>query len=281
MKRGRAEVRTYDREGWALSIAMHATLAAAILIGLPHLGRDLPDIPDLIPVDFVMIDERTTTDRHEEPEPAAAKPEPLTAREEAPPPVASAEAVPLPDSPAPKQPVAKPEPKPAPPAPVLRVAPRVKPKPPVRFDERSLASLIDKSAKKLTPPAPKTEAEEKPKEAARPTPLSASIVTATLQEAIRQKVQGCWSVPAGARDAGSMRVTIRLTLGRDGRLLRQPQIVDAGDLSAPGREFYRTVAESARRAVQICEPYDMLPPENYDLWRQMEFVFDPSEMLGG
>ena len=34
-------------------------------------------------------------------------------------------------------------------------------------------------------------------------------------------------------------------------------------------------------AVQICAPYDFLPQEKYAQWREIEFTFDPREMLGG
>ncbi|MFQ5348586.1 MAG: hypothetical protein ACE5ED_12250 [Rhodothalassiaceae bacterium] len=70
-----------------------------------------------------------------------------------------------------------------------------------------------------------------------------------------------------------MQVRIRIELRRDGRLARPPQFVDAGDLSAPGRDFYRIFAESARRAVLNCQPYDNLPLSQYELWRQIEFTF--------
>jgi hypothetical protein len=41
-------------------------------------------------------------------------------------------------------------------------------------------------------------------------------------------------------------------------------------------------AESAIRAVVQCAPFgDILRPEKYALWSEIEFVFDPREMLGG
>jgi hypothetical protein len=44
----------------------------------------------------------------------------------------------------------------------------------------------------------------------------------------------------------------------------------------------QVAAESAVRAVVQCAPFgDILRPEKYALWREIDFVFDPRQMLGG
>ncbi len=271
-------VRDFYREGWIFSLTVHVGLAVAIIVGLPHFRRPLPDIPEVIPVEFVTIDDVVRAPQKEAepaPEPQAVR----TAVEAAPTPKAQAQAVPLPDARPPR-----PQSKPPAPGPRLHVAPRSKPKPPSRFDPARVAALLDRSIKKTTP-APAARPEEKPKKAAAParrqSALAARIATATLAAAIRQRVQQCWFVPAGAKDLEKMQVRIRIELRRDGRLARPPQFIGAGNLSAPGREFFRIFAESARRAVLNCQPYDNLPLSQYELWRQIEFTFDAGEMLGG
>lgn len=94
--------------------------------------------------------------------------------------------------------------------------------------------------------------------------------------ALRNRLAQCWNPPRGVREAGSLRVTVAIGLLPDGSLAAEPQILEAGFDS-----LSRIAAESAIRAVQICAPYDMLPPEMYSAWRDIEFVFDPREMLGG
>ncbi len=37
--------------------------------------------------------------------------------------------------------------------------------------------------------------------------------------------------------------------------------------------------DSAVRAVFAVSPYDMLKPEHYDKWKEIEFTFDPKEMF--
>lgn len=97
-------------------------------------------------------------------------------------------------------------------------------------------------------------------------------------DAIRYQIQQCWSVPAGARDAENLVVRIKVFLNTDGSLSKAPEIV-GGDQS--GDPFYRTAAESARRAVLKCAPLKNLPADKYSRWRELTLTFDPREMLGG
>jgi len=94
--------------------------------------------------------------------------------------------------------------------------------------------------------------------------------------ALRNRLAQCWNPPRGVREAGNLRVTIGIGLLPDGSLASDPRILDAGF-----DPLSQIAAESAIRAVQICAPYDMLPPEMYSAWRDIEFIFDPREMLGG
>ncbi|WP_026381555.1 energy transducer TonB [Afifella pfennigii] len=103
-----------------------------------------------------------------------------------------------------------------------------------------------------------------------------AAMTQSEIEALKARLYQCWNPPIGVRQAGNLRVTIAIRLEPDGRLAAPPSPVGLGfdPLST-------IAAESAIRAVQLCAPYDMLPPEKYSLWREIEFTFDPSEMLGG
>ncbi|GEQ99116.1 hypothetical protein JCM17844_27530 [Iodidimonas gelatinilytica] len=284
-----SDVKRFYREGLALSAAVHLGLLAVGYFGLPHLSRPEPDMPDIVPVSFVEISDVTRSNEPQsEPEPQPdPEPEDLYARDE-PQQIDMAELdVPLPeDKPAPpeKKPDPAPEAKPEPVKPRLTVAPRTKPRPPSRFDSSKVAALIDRSIKEERPqsvPDPVEKTEEKDTETPQPSAFADRIATATLQAAIRQRVQECWYLPSGGKDVANMRVRIRIQLRQDGKLLRPPQFIDAGDLSKPGNEFYRIFAESARRAVQKCEPYDSLPLAQYDKWREIDFTFDAADMLGG
>ena len=283
------------RIGLILSAGVHVVVAVVASIGLPALTRDVPSPPDVIAVDFVRIDDVTRV-VEPEPEPEPPQPEPEPTQAAAPPPaapepaVAPPDAVPLPaDKPEPvkPEPVKKVDPKPRPERAVARsVTPRSKPRPPSRLDLAQLESaLLDKANKKPATPTPVEPDREKTLEDAvrrtQQTSLQTRIATATLQAAIQSKVQECWSIPKGAKDLEKLQVRVRILLRQDGRLLRPPEFIGVSDLNSPDRAFFRTFAESARRAVQRCEPYDNLPVAQYDQWKEIEFTFDASQMLGG
>jgi len=284
------------RTALLLSAAVHIGVAVVGIMGLPALTREAPEMPEVVPVDFVVIaDEARTTEPPPEPEPQPeSEPEPEPEQQLAqaePTPSPAPEAVPLPtekpEAPAP-EPAPESEAQPEPRA-RIDVTPRAKPRPPSRFDAQRLAALIDRSIDESRPASPQTEEnenateepEESPKEQRRRAALTDRFATTTLRALIADRVQKCWYLPAGAKDVGDMQVTIRIDLRRDGRLARQPRFVDTGKYSLADDQFYRTFAESARRAVQNCEPYEDLPAAQYHIWQSIEFTFDASRMLGG
>ena len=93
-------------------------------------------------------------------------------------------------------------------------------------------------------------------------------------DALRGQIQRCWNVPAGALEAENLRVSVKFSLDRSGAISVQPQIVSGG--GAAGVE--RAAAESARRAVLQCAPYN-LPAEKYEAWAEVIVNFDPKDMF--
>ncbi len=252
----------------------------------------------------------------EPPPPPPPEPEPIKAPPPPPPP--EPEPVKLPPPPPPPPPPPEPEPVKAPPpepepeqekkvalaVPEPAPAPKPKPKPkpppkptvkqvkPVAMAKRKTedfiaditAALLDKKIKEKPRQRLRSEPEAK-KVAVPPTPRRLSTLPLTMSEkdAIRAQIERCWSVPAGARDAENLQVKIRIYLNPDGSLSRQPEIIDSARMDRPGEEYYRSAAESARRAVlnPRCSPLQNLPISKYERWREIELTFDPKEMLGG
>jgi TolA protein len=177
-------------------------------------------------------------------------------------------------------------------------APEAKPKPP----QAQTAKAPDKKdAKKPTAEAtakPKTEEKEFDadevaallnKEKASGGGAKRSTQTASLggekttggsklsqseMDALRGQVQRCWNIPAGAVDAGNLRVSVKFKLDRSGAIEGSPEIINGG--GSAGVE--RAAAEAARRAVSRCAPYN-LPAEKYEAWADVIVNFDPSEMF--
>ena len=213
------------------------------------------------------------------PEPAKAKPKPKAVEK----PVQVAQPKPKPvQKPKPPKQVASTEPPKA-----FRTLPRPKAKPKRKrrqFNTNRIAALLDKDHTKKS-----TDSRRSPKKSktAKPVPRRANPVRAqsiaqpmTMSEidAIRYQIQQCWSVPAGARDAENLVVKIKIFLNTDGSLSKAPEVVGS---NRSGDPFYRTAAESARRAVLKCQPLKNLPAEKYSNWREITLTFNPREMLGG
>jgi hypothetical protein len=124
-------------------------------------------------------------------------------------------------------------------------------------------------------PAPKRVASLSPPSAQPKAPLGTEL-TASEMDIVRQQLSRCWNIPAGARDAKDLVVTIRGTIAPDGRVL-QAEIVDRARMSDP---FFRAAAESARRAFfhPYCTPL-RLPPEKYESWKTFEIELSPKDIL--
>ncbi len=99
----------------------------------------------------------------------------------------------------------------------------------------------------------------------------------TEMDNIRHQIEKHWNLPAGARDAHNMRVTLSISLDRDGTVL-DVTIVNLGQANTD--TFFRAMAESAVRAVWKIEKIRFLPPDKYHLWRELTLNFDPSDMFG-
>jgi outer membrane biosynthesis protein TonB len=184
---------------------------------------------------------------------------------------AEAKPDPAADAPA-KQEAKKPEPKKA------DAKPPVPPKPAPttpKFDPKQVAALLDKrdsarlaaAGETLNPSATLGTS----------TGQSAQISLSEL-DALRQRLAQLWSPPAGAKDPQELVVVFRIKLNRDGRIAPGPwpQLVASGN--TPHAIAAR---ESAARALNRGQPYDMLKPEHYEQWKDIEITFDPREMFGG
>ena len=74
----------------------------------------------------------------------------------------------------------------------------------------------------------------------------------------------------------SVKVTVVIQLGRDGTLSAPPRVLTSGNSA-----LFRAARDSAMRALFMGQPFDMLRPEHYDLWKELEITFDPRDMIGG
>jgi outer membrane biosynthesis protein TonB len=254
------------------SASFHVVIIAATLLSWPFIADDIPPSFTPIPVDIVyQIGEKTILPPEPEPEEeepeqdAQAEPEevelPQKVETITPPDPAPAEAEPLP------QPAQAKEEAKSPPLPQRKPAPPEASK--KEFDLTRLANILqDKSEPK---PAPKQALQAK-----RP---AGGQVTLSEIDALRAQIERCWRVPAGAPKPEDLVVRLRIQLTRDGRLMGPPELAENTQLRMMSDQFYRVAVESARRAVDKCQPYSM-PVEKYAVWRDIEITFDPAQSIG-
>jgi outer membrane biosynthesis protein TonB len=95
-------------------------------------------------------------------------------------------------------------------------------------------------------------------------------------DALRARISSCWSPPPGIDANSRVYVVLRVLFKPDGSMVQAPVPVE-GSASPLGP----ALAESAKRALLLCQPFTMLRPEHYDQWKDLELKFDPHELLGG
>ena len=143
------------------------------------------------------------------------------------------------------------------------------------FDPNNIASLIDKS---------KIEAAETTKKNDKITQdqdrnIENAILTLSEEDALKAQLFGCWSIPLGLPLSDDMLVRIKLNLNPDGSIDKM-EMLDHVKMNTPGKEKFRTLADSVRRAVQLCNPL-RVPATGYERWKKMILNFDEREMIGG
>jgi hypothetical protein len=317
------------RTGLTVSVIGHVALFAWGIISLPSpKSLDISNL-EMVPVDFVPIDELTKlnlgvtkAEAREEivPEPpskvVAEVPPPPTPRPEPPSPPEPTPEQETAMLPPPELPPPEPEPEPAPPEPQPVPEPAVAPEPPPPPPEPAVAPKPEPKqelVKWKTVPVPRSRptppktvvADAKPKEetldtdkisalldksqptgstAPTETPPTLGSSTGSIVaemsvnelDALRARLAQCWNITLAPPDPAELRVKVKMRLNQDGSLSQSPEVLEVGST-----EFARTAAETAVRAVRRCAPYNFLPPEKYDSWREINMVFDPREMFGG
>lgn len=100
-----------------------------------------------------------------------------------------------------------------------------------------------------------------------------------LTAMVKEQVAPCWAIPGGVKDAHKISVAVQIRLNTDGTLRGAPRVVDSARMQSD--RSFRVVAESAVRALlnPRCRPLK-LPYDQYGIWKDITFNFDPGEALG-
>ena len=104
-------------------------------------------------------------------------------------------------------------------------------------------------------------------------------LTLSEEDALKAQIFGCWSIPLGLPYNENLLVRIKLMLEPDGSVTKT-EILDHARMNKPGQGFYKVLAESALRAVKLCQPL-RVPTTGYEKWKELQLNFDAREMLEG
>jgi len=150
--------------------------------------------------------------------------------------------------------------------------PKPTPQPP-KFDPRQVAALLDKrDAKRVAATGSALNAN------ATLGALSGNSASLSQSEidALRRRLMDLWSPPAGVQNPEELVVRIRVRLAPDGRIVGNPQVLSGGSSA-----LFQASRESAIRAIYRGQPFDMLRPEHYELWKEIDLTFDPRDLARG
>ena len=263
-----------------LSVVFHTAMIVLTAITLPMMMRTPIDLPPIISVELIQISDKTSipfAPKAREILEKIKKDEERVVSEQAPPAEKKKEKpdrIPLPeDLNKEKKKLVKKKQNPEEVKEQIRQVSEFEKK--ELFDPNQIAALIDKS---------KEESAETLKKDNKLTQSSVktsfvSGLTLSEEDALKAQIFGCWSLPLGLPYEENLLVRIKLRLRPDGTVLRSV-ILDHERMNKPGQGFYKVLAESALRAVRICQPL-RVPPTGYERWKDLQLNFNANEMLKG
>ena len=143
------------------------------------------------------------------------------------------------------------------------------------FDPNNIAALIDKSKVEKAETTKTTDkiTQDQQKN------VDLSGLSLSEEDALKAQIFGCWSIPLGLPYNENLLVRIKLQLNPDGTVI-QSEILDHARMNKPGQGFYKVLAESALRAIKLCQPL-RVPTTGYERWKELQLNFDAREMLEG
>ena len=264
-----------------LSLVFHSAMIVITALTLPFMKREPIDLPPILSVDLIQITDTTSI-------PFAAKAaktlekikkeeEKRVVSEQAPPSEKKKEKpdrIPLPeDLNKEKKQIVKKKQNPEEVKEQIRQASEFEKK--ELFDPNQIAALIDKSKEEV---AETMKNNEKLTQSSIKTSF-ANALTLSQEDALKAQIFGCWSLPLGLPYQKNLLVRIKLKLRPDGTVLKS-EILDHARMNQPGQGFYKVLAESALRAIRICQPL-RVPPTGYEKWKDLQLNFDANDMLEG
>ena len=267
-------------KGLIFSITFHMMMIILTALSLPFMTREPISLPPIVSVELIQISDKTQipfAPKARKIIDKVKKDEERVVSEQAPPSAKAKEKpdrIPLPDDKKEKKQLIKKKQNPEEIKPQIRQSSEFEKEELINTNE--IAALIDKAKEEQ---AVRKEDENNKLTQSSVKNSFASGLTLSEEDALRAQIFGCWSVPLGLPYDEDLLVRLKLELKKDGTILKS-EIIDHQRMNMPGQKFYKILAESALRAVRLCQPL-RVPPTGYEKWKNIQLNFDPTEMLKG
>ena len=262
------------------SLTFHSIVILLTILSLPFMLREPIDLPPIVSMELIQISNKTNIPYAPKArkiiEEKKKKEEERLVSEQAPPSAKAKEKpdrIPLPNEQKDEKKIVKKKQNPEEIKPEIRQSSEFEKK--EIIDTNQIAALIDKAKEEE---AVKKKTNQKITQSTKKNSF-ASGLTLSEEDALRAQIFGCWSVPLGLPYDEDLLVRIKLELKQDGTIMKS-EILDHQRMNRPGQKFYKVLAESALRAVRLCQPLKV-PPTGYEKWKNLQLNFNPTEMLKG
>lgn len=167
------------------------------------------------------------------------------------------------------------------------------PKPQPEPEEKEEPKPIEEPSLVEEPePVPEPEKEEKPepvedkKVEPAPAPKKKRVIrvnrevmsldrtmTVSVVDALRVAMTRCWVIDTTRGDIGDIRAVAHLTMRRNGTVR---DVWFESEARAETDPAFAYVLETIRDAINICQPLDMLPANEFSKWEKIQLTFYPT-----
>jgi hypothetical protein len=100
-------------------------------------------------------------------------------------------------------------------------------------------------------------------------------VDSSLIREFRRHLKTCSKLPGSIGPSEKIWITLRAFMTPEGKLAMKPILIEAS-ASANGP----ALMQSAISALEVCQPYEMLPADRYGEWKVLDLRFTPQDFAG-
>ncbi len=142
-------------------------------------------------------------------------------------------------------------------------------------DEKNISDIIKNSKTTEEEASGGAKVSDKPASKGTSTNSFAKKLSRREEDELISRISRCSTGQAGRNISADLRIKIILELNPDGTFKINPKGRAFGGTEAEQSKFTR---DALRYAIR-CAPYDFLPKEKYETWKEIEVTFHPSAMF--